>query len=177
MEHGNLGRKQSSEWISKRVDACRKTGVYEVGSKRMIELNKTRRGISLSEEQKAKISKSMLGKQNSLGVKKPIEVREYLSTMWKNNPKHNHWIDGKSSERRGERLVDMGRLEYRLWREGIFQRDNWTCVHCGQHGGYLEADHIKLYSLYPELRYDITNGRTLCKPCHQSRDKWVEVPV
>ena len=40
-------------------------------------------------------------------------------------------------------------------------------VYCGQVGGYLEADHIKPFSLYPELRFELSNGRTYCKPCHK----------
>lgn len=59
-------------------------------------------------------------------------------------------------------------LEYRLWREAVFKRDNWTCVWCGQVGGELNADHIKRFADYPELRFAIDNGRTLCVPCHRT---------
>ncbi len=66
-------------------------------------------------------------------------------------------------------------LEYRLWREAVFARDNWTCVFCGARSGkgkvvYLHADHIKPFALYPELRFAIDNGRTLCVPCHKTTE-------
>ena len=61
-------------------------------------------------------------------------------------------------------------LEYRLWRQAVFQRDNYTCVFCGKHGGDLNADHIKPFALFPELRFAIDNGRTLCVPCHKLTD-------
>lgn len=57
-------------------------------------------------------------------------------------------------------------LEYKLWREAVFKRDSYTCVWCGQKGRKLNADHIKPFSLFPELRFELSNGRTLCKGCH-----------
>lgn len=56
--------------------------------------------------------------------------------------------------------------EYKKWRTAVFSRDGYTCINCGKVGGYLEADHIKPFSLYPELRLDVSNGRTVCKSCH-----------
>ena len=71
-----------------------------------------------------------------------------------------------------ERHTKMARLEYREWRTSIFERDNYTCQDCGQHGGYLQVDHIKPWALYPELRYATNNGKTLCVSCHRNTDTW-----
>ena len=81
---------------------------------------------------------------------------------------HYNWKGGTGSKRHQE----MGRIEYKLWRTAVFTRDNFTCIWCGQCGGRLEADHIKPWILYPELRYAIDNGRTLCKECHSKTDTW-----
>lgn len=62
----------------------------------------------------------------------------------------------------------MQQLEYRLWREAVFRRDDFTCQSCSIRGGALEADHIKPWNAYPDLRYDVTNGRTLCQGCHRA---------
>lgn len=72
------------------------------------------------------------------------------------------WRGGVSSE--NEKIRKS--LEYREWRRKIFKRDDFTCVFCGKRGGRLNADHIKPFSKYPNLRFDIDNGRTLCEPCH-----------
>jgi hypothetical protein len=62
--------------------------------------------------------------------------------------------------------------EYGRWRKMVFERDNFTCQLCGQIGGYLEADHIKSFSRYPEFRFCESNGRTLCKECHKKTDNY-----
>lgn len=88
------------------------------------------------------------------------------------------WNKGRISNISGERhpmwkggITPINRkiresFEYKLWREAVFRKDNYTCVWCGERGGKLNADHIKPFSLYPELRLAIDNGRTLCKTCH-----------
>lgn len=55
--------------------------------------------------------------------------------------------------------------EYKLWRKSVFERDLYLCVWCGNNEK-VEADHIKPFALFPELRFAIDNGRTLCRKCH-----------
>lgn len=54
----------------------------------------------------------------------------------------------------------------RAWREIVFERDNFTCLICGQRGGRLQAHHLDAYHWCVERRYDIDNGVTLCRDDH-----------
>ena len=173
--HSLIGRKQTPEHVAKRMASALITKLNWTEEQRnvaMKNLSEAHKGLVQSEESKRKKSEAMKGKRNSLGVKRSLEFRERLSEYWKDNPNHNHWIDGKHTERKSKRAKESSRLEYRLWRTSIFERDNYTCVECGKRGGFLHADHIKPHCLFPELKFDIDNGRTLCKPCHQATETY-----
>jgi hypothetical protein len=94
------------------------------------------------------------------------KIKLTLRSVVKRGESHPLWQGGKRTERKKA----MATFEYRDWRTAVFTRDNYTCVCCNVRGGYIEADHIKPWCAYPDLRYDINNGRTLCKPCHLKQD-------
>lgn len=65
-----------------------------------------------------------------------------------------------------ERHRIRGCAEWKAWRTAVFTRDNFTCRDCGVSGVNLEPHHIiPLKSGWDKL-FDITNGITLCRPCH-----------
>ena len=64
-------------------------------------------------------------------------------------------------------------MKYKEWREKVFNRDNYTCQDCKKRGSIeLNAHHIKPWSIFKELRFDIRNGITLCVRCHQKTDTY-----
>jgi len=119
-------------------------------------------GRKHTEESKRK----MLGRLSwNKGLKMSLVYRKKLSELHKGS-KHWNWQGGISEQNRLLRNL----IEYKLWREAIFKRDNYTCVWCNKKGCTLHADHIKPFALYLELRLAIDNGRTLCKECHLKTD-------
>jgi hypothetical protein len=71
------------------------------------------------------------------------------------------------------RLSAEGRrcVEYKTWRKRVFERDDYTCRRCGARGVRLNAHHTKPYALFPELRYCVENGITLCVACHKEEHR------
>lgn len=83
------------------------------------------------------------------GVKFTLEHRKNLSLSNGNRGEKSHFWKGGITEINTK--IRQG-FEYRLWREAVFKRDKYTCVLCGAKNGsgktvYLEADHIKPFSL------------------------------
>lgn len=105
------------------------------------------KGIPMLPELKEKLRLSHLGKKGS------------LSGNWKGGITPINMII-RSSE------------EYKLWRLAVFARDNYTCIWCGEKGKKLNADHIKPFAYFPELRFAIDNGRTLCVDCHKTTETY-----
>jgi len=132
------------------------------------------KGRKFTDEHKRKISLAHLGKKLSNEHKKNLS----LSHKGKPNPKNagansNLWRGGITPINKYLRTC----TEYKLWRTSVFERDNYTCIWCGANRKNegdkrveLNADHIKPFSQYPELRFAIDNGRTLCVECHKKTE-------
>jgi len=58
---------------------------------------------------------------------------------------------------------DRRSYAYSNWRKEVWKRDNFTCrIKNNDCKGRIEAHHILGYAEYPELRYQINNGITVC---------------
>ena len=126
------------------------------------------------------------------GLKLSLETRRKLSDFRKGKPAWNRGLKGtqkanSGSFQKGDIRISGANsqwwkggvtplhkkirqsIEYKNWRTAVYKRDNFTCILCGEKGNgkNLNADHIKPFAYFPELRLDINNGRTLCIPCHQ----------
>ena len=100
------------------------------------------------------------------GKKHSPETRYKMSIAHKGS-KSYLWKGGISKK---NRKIRMG-IEFRLWREAVFARDNYTCQKCQKKGIYLHPHHILNFAKYPELRFAIDNGITFCRECHKKFHK------
>lgn len=135
-----------------------------------LKISKSKKGQGLgfkhSLETRKKLSLAKLGKPRPylVGKKFTDEHRRKISESHK-GAKCYRWKGGIT------KLKHRG-IEYKIWRSNVFTRDNWVCKTCGVRGGKLEAHHIKSWANYPELRFDIENGITLCVECHKLTDNY-----
>lgn len=61
--------------------------------------------------------------------------------------------------------------QYKEWRGKVYKRDNYTCQHCNSNNGHLNAHHIIPYAKNEELRFELSNGITLCEECHKAEHR------
>lgn len=142
--HKGIGGRKKGFKHSK--ETKRKIGLAKLGDKNPAKrldvrsrMNRDKLGKPLSVEHRIKLSESHVGEKSYLwqgGISKLRIYKHYRNS------------------------------EYINWRKKVFERDDWTCQECGMKGCMLHPHHIKSYTYYPELRYEVDNGITLCVPCH-----------
>lgn len=111
------------------------------------EMSKARKGKRLPEETKRKLSESMKGE------------------------KHWNWIKDRSLLKTDR--LKMYDTKYKYWMLEVKKRDKWKCrIDNKDCQGEVIAHHILSWRDFPELRYNIKNGITLCQAHHPH--KWAE---
>lgn len=159
------GRKHSQESIDKMKQSHKGQVAWNKGMKGLLlnrnfidnnpihwTINNPRLGKKHSDESKKKISLAKMGQNKGSANWKWITDRTKLVTY------------GDSEERRSPR--------YGAWRREVCNRDNWKCKISNQDcNGRLEVHHILSFTDFPELRYIINNGITLCHAHHPRNRK------
>lgn len=84
-------------------------------------------------------------------------------------PVVHDWFGGRHSRQDGPTSEIRKSKEYRQWRKAVKVRDLYICQDCGVSDEPVEAHHIKDFAHYPELRFDVDNGVSLCHSCHAER--------
>lgn len=152
------------KYIEKSRRAFRKH--YKLHHKEYRERVKIRRGGAFVNK---KIPKKESNRTWGLYKNSPgARLRRKNSLNIRRGANHPNWRGGVTPKHEMERRS----LAHKEWRIAVLERDGYTCLFCKKRGGNLEADHIKPFALFPELRFVVDNGRALCKPCHRKTDTW-----
>ena len=109
-----------------------------------------------------KISKAHTGKKVSLETRKKNRIR--MLKQWHGN----NWDKVIFTPKKIAAQIRHSK-EHDEWRISVFKRDNFVCQVCKKGGGELQAHHIKPFANYPEMRFDINNGQTVHKKCHNHK--------
>lgn len=102
------------------------------------------------------------------GKLKNLQDGEGISATWRLD------IIRTNGKVRGGSGSQRNMPEYIKWRQLVFERDNYKCQECGN-GGHVQAHHIKPWAYYPDLRFDIDNGMTLCRDCHAQKHPHIKI--
>ena len=134
----------------------------------------SKKGRKLTEETRKRMSISRIGHPVSESTKEKIRLsklgKHRPDMIGENNPV---WNPNRQEVMNNIRRINLD--EHKIWSKAVKKRDNWRCrISNEECKGGLESHHILSYSKHPDLRYEISNGITLCHFHHPRSSKVVE---
>jgi 5-methylcytosine-specific restriction endonuclease McrA len=161
-KHSEASKRKMSEWHKGKK-------LSEEIKKKISDFWRGKKKPPLTKEHKRKIGLGNKGKRHSEEWKRRMRLilrgrpksekhRKKLSGV-----NHWNWQGGLTSESNRIRKS----VEYKLWRQSVWLRDNWTCQRCESRDGKLIVHHIRNFAQVKELRTSIENGISFCPKCHR----------
>lgn len=154
--HPLIERLMNREWLEREYAGKSTTAIAaEIGcSHRSVALWLERHGIE------ARDTGSQPGhKRNSTDAcRRKMSAAKRGQFLGPDNPNWRGGIQLRHPER--------NRYPAKMWVKAVKDRDGWKCVECDA-TDRLHAHHIKRWKDYAELRYEVSNGVTLCHKCHE----------
>jgi len=143
-------------------------------------MSESKKGKHHTEEHRRKIGEAHCGmKRTEVTRKRMSKAQNGKIHLDRRGEKHWNWRGGITPLRDQIRFS----LDYKQWKGFCLIRDDFTCQDCKIRGGNLHAHHLKEFALIIkknniktlddalacEELWDISNGITLCKKCHEKR--------
>ncbi len=178
-----------TEEAKEKIRAFQKKKVFSIETRQKLSL--ANKGRKASEETKNNMSLAHIGKHSNMkGIKTnripksafkkgfipwnkgkkvspelSIKMRESALKRFKNKENHPRYKKDRDSLCKNEKKhLDY---KYKTWMLAVKKRDSFICrLNSNKCKGRLEAHHIFDWKNYPELRYIINNGITLCQTHH-----------
>jgi hypothetical protein len=174
-ECGNIDYKDLVHFLrGQRCKECKSKKLREMNLKYDIESAKnifTENGCILLEDEFITCDTPMkyictCGRESKISLKSFIHGERCRECYLDRIRGENHWnwnANLTQEERENGRNIEG----YTEWRQQVYQRDNYTCICCGDdNGGNLNAHHLDGYDWCKEKRITVNNGVTLCEDCH-----------
>lgn len=138
-----------------------------------IDKGAARRGRTHSEFSKIKIRKSRIKKRSTIQCTNcSQDFERQLSSIARSN---KHFCSCKcyaqyQKENRIQTEDITDSAQYKEWRKQVYIRDVYRCrmPGCNSNSKDIAAHHIYPKKKYPEKQFEINNGITLCRSCHET---------
>ena len=128
-------------------------------------MRQSKLGHSHSAETRMAMSQTRTGAGNHFYGKTHSESARARMSARKLGRKPPNWNPDRTHSSEKHRLRST--REWKEWRGAVFARDRHTCMECGIVGGLLEPHHIIPLRVSFDRLFDLKNGITLCRACHQ----------
>lgn len=153
------------------------SGIYKRTKLHKIRISESLKGVGhpCSAETKEKLRQFNLGKKHSLEtILKMKKARQFVSLETRKKLSDSHkreksyrWISDRTKLSRLNKQGERRTSAYFNWRKEVWLRDRYKCKIANPDcKGKIEAHHILSWRDYPELRYQVNNGITLCHAHH-----------
>jgi hypothetical protein len=130
------------------------------------------KGKRHTDDSKSKLSETWkrIGHPKGMADRHHTEETKLLMSLSRRGKGNANWKGGLTAIIKGIRRSP----EYYQWRKAVLERDKYTCRDCQTKEG-LDAHHVQSILDYPEGIFNVDNGLTICKSCHNKHTWWQRI--
>jgi hypothetical protein len=137
-----------------------------------IDKGAAKRGKKLSPESIEKIKSTRVKKRiltQCMYCNKTFELRKSSYNKYENHYCNQDCFKKYLKDNRVETENITDSAEYKEWRLKVYRRDHYCCQMpgCSSKTKKIHAHHVFPRKDYPEKMFDVSNGITLCRKCHE----------
>lgn len=146
---------------------------WDVRGHKDIDKGEPRRGKRHSKHSLLKIKQSRIKKRISLNCHNCMKKMERVYSAYTRSKKNFCNSDCYKEyliKNRVETINITDSAKYKDWRKKVYKRDGYRCKmpNCNSDTRDIAAHHIYPKKNYPKMQFEVNNGITLCRSCHET---------